>query len=144
MADATQLVVSCPNCGVVHAELESSTLPPGFVEQFLPCRKCGHELGHVAATLPTLRVSTELGMRAKSSKLPGKKKPAIEARAEPATEKSTGRRVFHERKIDRARDQYVERVTDKKSGEILHETDEPLSKHLGHGSDKKNRNAKGE
>jgi len=46
----------------------------------------------------------------------------------------TGRWVKKERRIDRASDRYVERVTDPVTGEIVHECDELLSEHRGHGS----------
>lgn len=42
-----------------------------------------------------------------------------------------------ERASDRDNDQYVEKVIMQSSGEIIHQTDERLSEHKGHGSDKK-------
>lgn len=39
--------------------------------------------------------------------------------------------------IDRENDHYHEKVSDKETGEIVHECDEPLKDHLGHGSTKK-------
>ena len=41
-----------------------------------------------------------------------------------------------ERVFDRGFDRYTEKVTLRDSGEMLHMTDEPLSEHIGHGSDK--------
>ena len=41
-----------------------------------------------------------------------------------------------ERHIDRDNDHYHEKVTDPETGEIIHESDEPLSEHQGHGSAK--------
>ncbi len=38
--------------------------------------------------------------------------------------------------IDRRNDSYREIVKDKPTGKILHEREEPLSKHIGHGSAK--------
>ncbi|MBN9547240.1 MAG: hypothetical protein J0I19_17375 [Alphaproteobacteria bacterium] len=45
--------------------------------------------------------------------------------------------IRHERLIDKHNNRYVEKVTARNSGEIIHECDEPLSDHKGHGSDKK-------
>jgi hypothetical protein len=39
-----------------------------------------------------------------------------------------------ERRVDRAANRYTERLTDPRSGEVVHERDEPLSDHQGHGS----------
>ena len=39
--------------------------------------------------------------------------------------------------IDRENDHYYENVSDKETGEIVHECDESLKDHLGHGSAKK-------
>lgn len=44
--------------------------------------------------------------------------------------------VRKEKIIGKENDSYIEVVTDKKSGEILHEWREPLSKHKGYGSNK--------
>lgn len=41
------------------------------------------------------------------------------------------------RLINKDTDEYVERVTDIETDEILYECVEPLSKHVGHGSAKK-------
>jgi hypothetical protein len=45
--------------------------------------------------------------------------------------------VDKKRTIDRENDTYHEIVTDKESGEVIHEQKEKLSEHYGHGSDKK-------
>lgn len=41
-----------------------------------------------------------------------------------------------ERLIDRKNDIYHEKITDKETGQIIHECDEKLSEHFGHGSAK--------
>ena len=121
--------------------METSVIVPEEVRKFFPCRNCGYETGHVDVMLPRLRLEANVGMRAKSSKLPGKKTPALEARAEPAPRKSTGSSVFHERVINRLDDRYFERVTDKRTGEVIREVNERLSNHTGHGSAKANSSA---
>ena len=46
--------------------------------------------------------------------------------------------VHKTRIIDREHDWYYENVEDNESGESIHNCDEPLSVHFGHGSDKDN------
>lgn len=41
-----------------------------------------------------------------------------------------------ERLIDRENDIYHEKITDKETGQVIHECDEKLSEHFGHGSAK--------
>lgn len=135
MTDQTHITISCPGCGTVYAEKDSSELEPNEVSQFFPCQKCGHKTGHVAVTLPMVGVGVSVGMRAKGT-APGKKKPVLEARAEPSIRRSTGTPVFHERLIDRTLDIYVEKVTISETGEVIHHNEEPLSQHQGHGSAK--------
>ena len=50
---------------------------------------------------------------------------------------ASGRMVNKERHWDKKSDWYFERVTDAETGEVIHECEEPLSKHRSHGSAKK-------
>ena len=70
-------------------------------------------------------------------KSPQNKKPIIEIIAGDSLTKKTGKWAHREMYIDRKNDQYREIVRDKKTGEIIHFTEEPLSQHKGHGSAKK-------
>lgn len=45
--------------------------------------------------------------------------------------------VRHERLIDRQNNRYFEKVVARETGEVVHQCDEALSDHKGHGSDKK-------
>jgi hypothetical protein len=45
----------------------------------------------------------------------------------------------HERYISRGTDRYFEKVTMCETGEVVHECDEPLTDHQGHGSAKNRR-----
>lgn len=71
------------------------------------------------------------------AKRPGQKKPHAELKSGASHSQKLGKLVEHERLIDRARDRYLERVTDYETGQVIHHTDEPLSQHHGHGSAKK-------
>jgi len=71
------------------------------------------------------------------AKRPGHKKPIYEGRYEPSVQRTTGITMRLERFFDRISDWYQERVTNPKTGELVHSCDEPLSQHQGHGSAKK-------
>lgn len=47
-----------------------------------------------------------------------------------------GKLVRVHRTIDKDNDRYTEKVIDIQTGEVLHECDEPLSKHINHGTAK--------
>lgn len=63
-------------------------------------------------------------------------RPFMEQVAGSDLHRKTGIWMRIERVIDRARDWYRERITNPKTGEIVHECEEPLSQHRGHGAAK--------
>lgn len=50
---------------------------------------------------------------------------------------ASGRLVIKERIVDKQSDSYFERIADMETREIIHECEEPLSEHRGHGDAKK-------
>ena len=62
------------------------------------------------------------------------KKTRIEGKAGSEWSTRLQKMVHKERLIDRKGDKYKELVKDLETGEVIYETDEPLSKHTGHGS----------
>lgn len=54
-------------------------------------------------------------------------------------EHKTGRWMHKGRDIDREHDLYRERVIDPETGEMLRDSEKPLSQHRGHGSARNNR-----
>lgn len=50
---------------------------------------------------------------------------------------ASGRMVHKERHWDKKSDWYFERITDLETGEVIHECEESLSQHRGHGTAKK-------
>lgn len=50
---------------------------------------------------------------------------------------ANGRMVIKERHWDKVSNCYFERITDIETGEVIHECEEPLTEHRGHGSAKK-------
>ena len=67
----------------------------------------------------------------------GKKKHRYETHSYPDTNKD-GVLVNVRRTFDRENDRYIEVVTIEETGEIIHEKNEALSSHYGHGSAKRN------
>jgi hypothetical protein len=45
--------------------------------------------------------------------------------------------VYIRKIIDREKDRYVEHIVDYHTGDVLRDVDEPLSKHLGHGTERR-------
>ncbi len=67
---------------------------------------------------------------------PRVKKPLIESKAGLDLHRASGRYYDKVRFIDRQKDLYRELITEPKTGVIIHQCEEPLSKHRGHGSAK--------
>jgi hypothetical protein len=65
------------------------------------------------------------------------KKPYVEGLSRPDYSYSRGKLVHLQRLIDRDNDQYLEKITDYETGEVIHHCDEPLSRHQGHGDAKR-------
>ena len=82
-------------------------------------------------------------LKGKTDKMPkkpgetGKKKPAYEFQSGEERSIRLKKWVKKDRVIDRENDQYYERVVDPDTNEVIHECEELLSQHYGHGSDKK-------
>jgi hypothetical protein len=74
-----------------------------------------------------------LGAKAKH---PNVKKPFLELKTGSSLQHKTGLWAWLVRRIDRDNNRYHEKVTDPITKEIIHETDEPLDQHQGHGSAK--------
>jgi hypothetical protein len=121
--------VWCRECG---AKLDEAVdlLPP----QHKPCPACGSSKRHIKV-LVEVGIGISVGTRI-VGRAPGEKKPFVESRAEPSKSIKLGRDVHHERTIHR-NNRYTEKVTDTITGTVLHDYDELLSEHRGHGSAKK-------
>jgi len=100
----------------------------------VPCQKCGSisrsHMVHIVENLLAVDGYGAIGKR------PGKKKPFVEEMSMPEYSYSKGKIVHKYRLIDRDNDKYAEKVSDYQSGEIIHQCEEPLTEHFGHGSAK--------
>ena len=123
--------IVCSDCGAALTDAR----PSDELAQRAPCASCGgtKRTYHVFV-IESVPLRDGLAMKAKR---PGDKRPYVESKAVPDHSRKLEKLVHLERIVDRDNDRYFERVTDYESGEVIRECDEPLSQHLGHGSDKK-------
>ncbi len=129
----TSETIVCVDCG---APLKDA-LPSDDLTQRKPCASCGStKRKYHVFTGGSVTPRGGIGMKAKR---PVEKRQHIETKNVPDCNRSREKLVHREQIIDRENDRYFERVTDYESGKVIHECEEPLSQHLGHGADKKNK-----
>jgi len=99
-----------------------------------PCQNCGSiKRLHTINIVEKILAVDGYGF---IGKRPGKKKPFVEEISMPEYSYSKKKIVHKYRLIDRDNDKYAEKVTDYQSGKIVHQCEEPLKDHFGHGSAK--------
>ncbi len=117
-------------CGQCHEPLDETSHLPAAEPR--PCPGCGSLSRQInVAVSGTIEVHRKVKLMGRR---PGMKRPFIEQTAGDDLHRKTGRWMKLQRIIDRENDRYYERVTDPRSGNVVHECDEPLSEHKGHGS----------
>src|SRR5881396_3694238 len=126
---ADSIEVLCGNCRA-HID-EDPGLP---ADRRKPCPSCGSLSRHInQAMSDTVTLHSKVNMKGKR---PSMKRPFIEQTVGDDLHRKTGQWMKLHRVIDRLRDWYSEKVTEPASGEVVHNSEEPLSDHRGHGSDK--------
>ena len=122
--------VRCGNCGI---ELqESPSTPP---DDRRGCPSCGYMSRHFSVSISeTVTVRSMLGLKGRHAT---GGRPFIEQKVGDDLHRKSGRWMRLERVIDRAKNRYREVVTDRETGKIVHQCDELLSDHRGHGAAKK-------
>ena len=119
----------CAACGQRLAQARTEA------EAALPCPACGSTGRNIFVSVTEAVVLRDgVGMKAKRV---GQKKPFVESISVPSHSRKLGKLVHHERLIDRDNNLYHEKVTEYESGTTIHEQKEPLSEHVGHGSDRR-------
>ena len=121
-------LVACGSCGVPIDE--PADLP---IEDRTPCLQCGSTARKLSVHLKAV-AKAQVGVGFKH-KRPGRKKPIAEGFTGRQLRTAVGDYVYKERLIDRENDRYREKIVTN-SGEVIHDVDEPLSKHRGYGSAK--------
>jgi hypothetical protein len=103
----------------------------------LVCPKCQSTQITIYITIEDkIKVRDQVRGKAKDDKFSGKRKIRGEFIVGSETRGSDGKWVHKERIIDKENNRYKEVVIDEETGEIIHECDEPLKKHQGHGTAK--------
>lgn len=122
-----ETTVRCGGCGIAVQDEDED---PG---NRLPCHACESISRQFDMSVCEGVVARDgLGVKAKHAGA----KPYFESKSVPDHSRRLDKLVHREMIIDRENNRYFERVTDYESGEVIHECDEPLSDHFGHGSAK--------
>jgi hypothetical protein len=124
------LAVHCNNCDALLPEETALADPPE------PCPECGSTARrfHVEV-VEKCEAEAFLGMEGRRAGLSRRKGWFIRSFTRLAAQISRGGALaYHTRVMDRDTDRYVETVTMRETGEVVHHCDEPLSEHQGHGS----------
>lgn len=129
--------ITCKKCGEPLPSESSTEADTGQ-----PCENCGSTERTIKIDIHeevSVDIHDQMKAKVKSNdpSFTGKKKIRKEIIAGDDYRVSKDDWVDKERVIDRDNGTYTERVTDKKTGEVIHESRESLKKHKGHGSDKK-------
>ena len=123
----------CSNCGQA---LPSDTDSPDRQ----PCSHCGSIDRHYHVEIQDqLEFRESVKYEMVDSTLPSnskRKKTRVKASAGYEWSRGYGKLVYKEQTIDRRNDLYREFVMDPDSRAIIHQCEEPLSEHWGHGSAK--------
>ena len=81
----------------------------------------------------TIEIHDSVAIKARRE---GERKPFREGKYGDDLHRGSGKWNHREMTVDREGDRYTERVVDGETGETIHEVDEPLSEHRGHGGAK--------
>jgi len=120
--------VCCGGCNILLEE--KFGLP---LEERKPCQKCGSTKRLLSVNVSVTAVA-RTGVAFKHRDRAGKTLAEGKSGDEFYRKKGEWRKI--ERTIDHAKNWYKKTIRDAKTGKILYRQEEPLDKHIGHGSDK--------
>lgn len=104
------------------------------------CQNCGSNKRNIVLKIEEkIEIHEQIKGKVKEK---GAKKPVQEFKAGYDLHRESGKWHHREMNIDRKNDSYKEIVKDKTTGKIIHKCEEPLSKHIGHGSAKHKKESK--
>ena len=121
--------ILCSYCGLMLSNL------PEFPE-VTQCPKCGSADRSIIAA-DTLEFHEQLKLSGKDPKQTGKRKVRREVISGDDLHIKSGKWYKKERIVDKDSDEYMEKVADPETGEVIHYCKEPLSQHRGDGSAKR-------
>ena len=122
-------MIECVQCGSVIDEEPNTP-----IEIRRPCPKCG-SLNRLNEKTLSSSIPVYGGVKFKA-RHGGNGKPFVEGKVLNEIYRKTNKLVKRALRIDRDNDKYSESVVDPETNEIIHECNEPLSEHRGHGSAK--------
>jgi hypothetical protein len=123
---------TCANCNQPLDALDLAAEPR------VPCPHCGSTArGYTEKLVDGLRLFDSQRARLKRPSLPSDRKLRWESFDGYEFNHDRQKMVRKVRMYDKDTDEYVGRVTDIETGEIIHECVEPFSEHVGHGTAKK-------
>ena len=102
------------------------------------CPKCGYKVVELSLEA-NINVDITMQYKGKSHKKINKR-PSFEFKGGQEFSYSKGKYVNRNYRIDREKDKYTEKVSDRETGETIHECEEKLTEHFNHGSAKKPKN----
>jgi hypothetical protein len=103
-------------------------------EKRSPCPDCGSMKRAVEMTISsTITAHSKLSLKGRHG---GRGRPFIEQTVGDDLHRKSGKWMRIQRVIDRAKNWYREIVTDPQTGDVIHQCEEPLSDHQGHGTAK--------
>ena len=122
----------CSDCG---AAISCSNDSENFRA---PCSSCGGTKRTINVSInETIGLRDFIGVKAKRL---GQKRPYVEDISKPSFSHDKQKVVHRHTFIDRDSNIYSEKVTDIETAEVIHQNQEPLSAHTGHGSAKFKKN----
>lgn len=126
-------MLNCASCDSELAEKENL-----LETERSPCPKCG-SLARALARVQTdaVEVDDRHKMKQKGGERTSSGKPGKELTQGHDLHQQSGNWNYLYRLIDRLNDWYHEKITDAKTGKIIRDCQEPLSKHQGRGSAKR-------
>lgn len=127
MSESGEWIVRCADCSLPIDEAHDAPLGGP------PCPECGSRCRSARWSGPN---GAHVLIRDKAQKKPGQRKPSSESIKGDVYSVARGKMVRIHRIIDRRRDLYYEKIHDPDTREVMHEVEEPLSEHRGHGSAK--------
>lgn len=134
MNDEITIAVICIDC--------NASLPSEWAHQATPenvCHRCGSVMKTINMSIvENAKLEMHDSMRAKAKNITqsAKKNPRVDVFAGDELRKSDNKWMKKERVIDKDKDLYREILKDPITGKIVHQKEEPLSQHSGHGSAK--------
>ena len=116
-------------CGICGCDLNNAT---GTVRERQPCGECGSTVRRAEVGInSTATARSTLSFKARKA---GRARPFAEGKVGDDLHRKSGRWFRLERVVDRARNWYLEIISDRTTGEVIRHVEEPLSEHTGHGA----------